>query len=303
MQPIDLSQIDLNLLHTFRIVVDEGGVGRAAHVLKRTQPAITARLQQLEDALGVKLFQRVGRGLALSIVGRAIEARVREVLAGLQEILDEARSAVGKPAGLLRVGALPTVSAYRLAPVLTQLLADWSELRVQIRHGLTQPQVQHLLQGKLDIVFSVGPPPRDSRLRVEAFGVARPVVVLRAGMRGIPRGALPVARVAAHNLVLFGKEGDLFFDAVWAFLERHRLGHGARIHVPHIQTLKALVLAGSGITILPDYTVVESGLVTRALQGLRLAHPIWMAMRKGSEAIPAVAELVQRLRIPSPKRN
>jgi len=303
MQPTDLSQIDLNLLHTFRVVVDEGGVGRAARVLKRTQPAITNRIQQLEDALGVKLFERIGRGVALSTVGRAIEGRVREVLAGLQEILDRAHAAIEKPAGLLRLGALPTVSAYRLVPAITQLLADWPDLRVQLRHGLTQPQVQELLEGKLDVVFSVGPPPGDPRLRVETLGLARPVVVFRASARSLPRGPVTVARLASSNLVLFGREGDLFFDAVWEFLEGHRLDHRARIQVGHIQTLKALVLAGCGATILPDYTVVEPRLVTRPLQGLHLVHPIWMATRAGSEGIPAVAELARRVRILVPNRK
>ena len=170
MPSFDLSRIDLNLLHTFRVVVDEGGVGRAARVLNRTQPAITSRLHQLEKTLGVQLFERVGRRLALSSVGRAIEARVRAVLSGLQEIVDRARAAAGQPAGILRVGALPTVSAYRLAPVLTRLLADWPELRVEMRHGLTQPQIAALLRGEIDVVCSVGPRPRDPRLTDVVMG-------------------------------------------------------------------------------------------------------------------------------------
>jgi DNA-binding transcriptional LysR family regulator len=304
---VDLSQIDLNLLHTFRVVVDEGSVSRAARVLKRTQPAITSRLRQLETALDARLFQRVGRGIALSPVGRAIEARVREVLGGVQDILNGVRAAGGEPAGLLRIGALPTVSAYRIAPVLSRLVADYPALRVHVRVGLTQPQLDDLRRGALDVVFSVGPPPPDPRLRIETLGYARPVLVLKAATGGIPSGAISLSRVRSFDLVLYGNVGDLFFDAVWAFVEREGLDRRAAIHVPHIQTLKALVATGAGASILPDYTVVEPELTTRPLRGLSIVHPIWMATRMGSEGIPAVDELARRVRRspskPMPRRS
>ena len=105
-------------------------------------------------------------------------------------------------------------------------------------------------------------------------------------------------RLEAWELVLFGKVGDLFFDAVSVALERHGLGTRTRIVVSHIQTLKALVAAGCGVTVLPDYTVVEPGLVTRPLEGLRLVHPIWMATRAGSPPLPGVVELARYLRRP-----
>lgn len=292
---VDLAHIDLNLLHTFRVVVDEGGVGRAARVLGRSQPAITARLQLLEEALGVRLFQRVGRSVAPSPAGRAIEARVRRVLEGLQGIVDQARATSGKPAGLLRIGTLPTVSCYLLANAMAELLGEYPELDLELRHGLTEPQVGELVQGTLDILFSVGPIPRARGLQVVTLGSARPVVVFAAAAGEVPRGVVPLARLASSRLVLFGKVGDLFFDAVWAFLDRRGLSSRARLRVAHIQTLKALVIAGCGATILPDYTVVEPELASRPLEGLRLAQPIWMATRSGAEDIPAIAELVRRV--------
>lgn len=138
----------------------------------------------------------------------------------------------------------------------------------------------------------MGPVPRDPRLAVKTVGVTRPVVVARSGTR-LGRGPVPAKMLAKRDLFVFGKEGDLFFDAVSTFLEQHGLKNKARIQVANIQTLKALVLAGSGITILPDYTVVEPGLLTRPLQGLHITHPIWMATRNGAAEIPAIAAVLE----------
>jgi DNA-binding transcriptional LysR family regulator len=286
-----LARVDLNLLHTFLVVADQSGVGRAAKLLGRTQPAITSRLRQLERMLGVELFQRVGRHLGLSPAGRAIEPELREALKGLQGALERVRASGSEPAGLIRIGTLPTVSNYILAPLLTRLVARYPAMEIDVRLDLTRPQLQQLISGDLDVVFSIGPPPSDPRLQVEALGEIRAVAVVSQKERGLPRGPLTIERLAALGIVAYGSVGDFFFDAVWAFIERKGLARGIRLRVAHIQTLKTIVADGGAVTILPDYTVVERDLVKRPVAGLDVSQSLWMASRRDAQNLPALAAL------------
>jgi len=284
----DLAQLDLNLLYTFRQVAELGSVGEAARRLGRTQPAISARLRQLEHEIGAPLFERAGRGLALSPVGRAVAAEVREALQAVHHVVDRARAAARAPTGTLRIGALPTVATYLLASHTAAFLRMHPTAGVSIKTKLTTSQIDALLDGKLDLVFSVGPPPHHQRLQVVRLGEVRPVLVRRRGAAPkLPRR--PSARdLERLPLIGFGLVGDLFFDAVWAFLERHGLRERLRMLVPHIQALKALVLAGAGATILPDYTAREAGLVACPVAGLDVAHAVWVALRSTSRGLPLV---------------
>jgi len=294
--PVDLARIDLNLLHTFRVVVDEGSVARAARTLGRTQPAITSRMHQLEASLGVELFHRAGRKNVLSPAGRAIDIRIREAMRTLEDIVDGARSAESTPSGILRIGALPTVSSHWLAPCLTRLVDDWPQLQIEVHPGLGKVQLQQLLEGELDLVVSVGPLADDPRLAVQHLASTRAMAVFRSDERDLPAKSVSVERLARSPLVMFRRVGDLFFDAVWTFLVRQELTSRVRISVPHIQTLKTLVQEGGGATILPDYTVVESNLVTRAIRQLDLVHPIWMATRPGGANLPAIRAVTRALK-------
>ena len=293
----ELSRVDLNLLSTFCCVVEQGGVTAAARALGRTQPSITARLKQLEAELGAPLFERVGRKLALTVVGRAVEREASELLRGASALLDTVRKGQAQPMGTLRLGALPTLSAHLLAFPVAELALEFPGVDVEIRTGFTVPLLEALRQGEIDVVLTVGAIASAPGLDVAVIGHVLPVVALPAAARS-PRRALTVADLKAQDLVVFsrGLMGDPFFDAVWTFLERHELVRRIRVSVPHIQSIKGLVSAGTGVSILPDYTVVEPDLCTRPIQGLRTSIPISAATRKSSTDVPAVAELMTRVR-------
>tara|TARA_R110002096_G_scaffold239101_1_gene430648 strand:- start:1591 stop:2493 length:903 start_codon:yes stop_codon:yes gene_type:complete len=283
----DLAQLDLNLLHTFRSVVDTGSVLAAAKQLGRTQPAISTRLRRLEDDIGVRLFQKRGRRLELTGPGRAIDAEVRMVLVAIERVVDRARAAAVEPVGVLRVGALPTVNAYLLSECVTGFVREYSEVRVDIALGLTHVQLEGLRAGELDAVVSVGPPPTRG-LEVVQLGHVIPRLVLRKEDAPKAKGRVSLKRLAKLTLIGYGSVGDLFFDAVWEFVEQHGLDRDVRIRVAHIQSIKNLVKAGAGASILPDYTVVEPGLVSRPIEGLDFEHPLWLATRSSARTIPIV---------------
>lgn len=299
-----IANLDLNLLYTLHSVVELGGVGAAARALGRTQPAISLRLKQLETAMGGKLLTRAGRGVTLTPLGRTMAAEVAAVIERVHGLLDAARASSREPVGILRIAALPTLSAWLLAPAVAELSRAHPRLTVEIAPGFTAAHLEALRRGEHDVVLSIGrPDAAASGVVIRELGRVRPCAILPAGS-GRPRGSrtrrISLAELAKHPILHFGRVGDAFFDTVDTFLQQHGLERNVRILVPHIQSLQALVAAGAGLAIVPDYTVARPDLVRCRVDGLTLEHPVWVGVRETSQEIPAVsallALLVRRLR-------
>src|SRR5262252_9428427 len=98
-----LKELDLNKLHVFATVAEQGGVSRAAAELGRTPSAVSQSLTALEAALGVKLFDRVGKRLVLTRGGQQLRGHVRDHYAALQRTVDALRDDTANVRGAVRV--------------------------------------------------------------------------------------------------------------------------------------------------------------------------------------------------------
>jgi len=285
--PDNLADLDLNLLYTFRTFVESGTLHQTAAKLGRSQPTISARLHQLERELGMTLLQRKGRQLQLTPFGRGVDKQLHAIFSGVRELANHVRASQGST-GVLRVGALHTVGVFVLAPRIPEFCAERPGADVELHYGLARDQLDAMQDGLLDLVAGIGNPPHTG-FNVMTIGQARPVLVVQKGTKRLPRGPIGPQHLASIDLIGYGPIDDPFFGAVWEFFECHGLDNRLRVMVNHIETLKALVAAGAGVAILPDYTVVEPGLEIRRVEGLEFSLPIWMAARSSSLAIPLLS--------------
>ena len=282
------NDIDLNLLRTFHCFARTRSVRKTAQALGRSVPAISARLHQLQRELEVDLFVRSGRGLALTPIGRLVSSRASNLLGGVHELLDLVAADGGHPAGVLRVGALPTVGVFVLGPLLPHFATACPDVQVELEYG-AQPAAAALGAGEIDVALGVGRAPADG-LRTFVIDTVRPVLVTGSG----------VHLTAATPWVGYGPTDDAFFDAVWAYQVAQGIAPRVHHRVRHIETLKALVNHGAGAAILPDYTVSASGLQVHPVDGLDLSMDMWLAVRPSAVNSPAVAafsDAVRRSRV------
>jgi DNA-binding transcriptional LysR family regulator len=282
--------VDLGLIETFRVVVERGGVGAAAKALFRTQPAITARLKALEQQLKAPVFQRVGRRLVLTPLGRLLHDDCRELERLKAHMADAARSAAqGTQSGVLRVGLLPTIGVHLLAPALPRLLGGAPALRVELRPGLYSELEGPLQTGEIDLLLAIGPVPRLDRVTCVRLGKIRARAVVR-------RKDPSPGNLSGRPLLAYGPTDDPFFSSVWSWFERRGLADQVRIRVSHIQTLKALVQAGAGVCVLPDYTVVEPDLKAVPVPGMLIEQPVVGLLRTRLEKHPLLTAMLEHLR-------
>lgn len=162
-----MNWLNYHHLQYFWIVSREGSVARASEILHVTPATISIQLKELESSLGVELFKKAGRGLALTEMGEAVQAYAQDIFSTGQELLDMVH---GRPVGgptVLRVGikdVMPKVVAYQL---LEPTFEVTDNLRLCCYEGDIGKLLADLAIHKLDVVLS--DTPIDPSLKVRAY--------------------------------------------------------------------------------------------------------------------------------------
>jgi DNA-binding transcriptional LysR family regulator len=147
--------IDLGSLEIFKAVVDDGGVTRAAARLRRVPSSVTARVQQLEERLGTRLFVRERRKLVLSPQGRLLLDYADRLLGLAREAESALRN--GTPAGTLRIGALESTAATRLPVLLARYHRAYPDVRIELVTGTTDALVARVARHEIEAAFVAEP--------------------------------------------------------------------------------------------------------------------------------------------------
>jgi DNA-binding transcriptional LysR family regulator len=133
-------------------IEDEGNIHRAAQVLNISQPAASKLLKELEDALGVPLFERLPRGMRATWYGEAMLRHARRALASLSEARDEVEALKSGRFGQVSVGAITGPGLMLLPEAVAQVKQQHGSLHVQLAIETSDVLMERLAQGRLDIV-------------------------------------------------------------------------------------------------------------------------------------------------------
>jgi DNA-binding transcriptional LysR family regulator len=190
-------------LTVFRIVAERQSFTSAAETLHVSQPAVTAHVKALEEALGVRLFERTNAGARLTPAGERLHAYARQVHHLTQETLREIGSVSGEARGSLRVGASTTIAQYLLPRLLAGFLEDHPRIELSVLGANTAQIVAQVQSRKIDIGLIEGPP-GTSEVRLESFVEDEIVVVVAAEhpFAARPGNTATVAELAAEPLLL-----------------------------------------------------------------------------------------------------
>lgn len=146
----------LEQLRIFVAVAEKQHVTRAARELNLTQSATSAAIAALEERYGVKLFDRVGRGIVLTHTGHAFVTKARAVLAHAHSAEQSLRDIAGLKGGKLAVGASQTVANYWLPSRLLAFQATYPGIDVSVRIANTERVAADVHEGAADLGFIEG---------------------------------------------------------------------------------------------------------------------------------------------------
>ncbi|MBB3357832.1 MULTISPECIES: LysR family transcriptional regulator [unclassified Novosphingobium] len=275
-------------LETLLWIARLGTFRAAAERLNTTQPAISARVKEIEEQLGVDLFRREGRNMVLTARGRALVADFEPLWAGFERALFKA-SDFGGATGIVRIGTGEIAAASCLPAFVAAVEQNLPGVTLEIELDLTARMLQQLLAGTSDMVFLAGP-------------VASP------GVRTTPLGSVALVWAASKATAQAG--GFKQALPVWSIPE-HSPIHGIMreslaqhgITPPVIRTcnnvraLVEIIRLGSGAALLPETMVrgeLASGELVQVLPSPKRQLRFEAAIRS-AERDPLILELFRRV--------
>ena len=269
----------LRQIEIFVRLAEMENMGEAAMALGLTQPALSQQLRALEARLGLRLFERVPRGMQLTPSGRNILEPARDVLRANRDFRDTADHVAARLAGSIRFGVTPTIGPYLMPGVIKVLHRRHPDLRLFIREGIPALQQAELVAGELDMILSPMPV-RGRGLHVEPL--------FREPLRIVAPPDDPLLSLDTLSEADFSGRTFLTLD------HRHHYHRqlseiceqlGATILADYegtsLYTLQQMAGSGVGLAMLPElYIRSEAG----GLDGVRIAEPAGWAQYRSVAA-------------------
>jgi DNA-binding transcriptional LysR family regulator len=235
--------IDLDSLEIFRTVVAEGGVIKAADKLHRVQSNVTTRIQQLEQRLGHKLFQRQGRTLALAPAGRKLLPYAERLLRLADEAESELRSDL--PLGSFRLGSLESTAGSRLPPLLSRFHRLYPGVVVELVSGTTGALLKRIDAFEIEAAFVSQPFSAAGLNSLAVF--EEELVLITARSVAAVRGP---ADLADATLIAFA-QGCSYRRLLEQWLGKSGALPLRSLEFSSYQAMIACVAAGTGFAIVP----------------------------------------------------
>ena len=197
--------MELRHLRYFLAIADAGSFTRAAAKLHLTQPTLSHQIRQLEDALGTRLFDRIGRRVQLTASGLVFKAHAEQAL----QSLTSARVALDELQGLIRgtlaIGVFQSFNSSLLPPILARYSAEYPGIRVKVRQLPTRAMEDQLVNGELDLGIAYVEPGSD-RIVSERLFDERMMLVTGAQHPFAARRDVQLHQLAGLPLVLLSEE-------------------------------------------------------------------------------------------------
>lgn len=230
-------------------IAQHGSFHAAARACHVTQPGLSAQIKQLEDGLGVRLFERNRRRVLITPAGEEMVARARRVRVEVAHLVEAAQRHDRPLTGRLRLGVIPTVSPYLLPRALPRVRERYGELRLLLREGRTAELLALLHAGELDLLLLA----LEARLGgVETAALFRDPFVLAVARshRLAKRKRVSEADLAGESILLLD-DGHCLRDQALSFCNQVGIDEQPDFRASSLPTLVQMVAGGSGSTLLP----------------------------------------------------
>src|SRR6185436_11445311 len=292
--------MELRHLRYFVATGEEQHYGRAAHRLRVAQPALSRQIQDLEEELGFKLFDRLPRGVRLNSAGKLFLEDARRILQQVNEATARAKRVAAGQSGTLRVGFVESVSWHGLVPdSFRQFRERQPEVELQLKPLSSAEQTEAVQSGRLDagFVFTIAHIGRElAQLPIASLNL------MLAAPKGHPLAKLKTLRLRDLNDTAFiwfpRRESPIYYDRLM-----HECFRGG-LKSPHIvqeavneATILSLVSCRLGVAFVSSATRwrCPAGVVLVPVTDLKLPLPLALIWRKDNVS-PLLAKFVADVR-------
>ncbi len=287
--------LSLRQVRAFVSVAHLGSFTRAAKLLNLSQPALTVQIRKLEEALGVRLFDRNTRAVALTRTGRELAPLLQRVLSELDAVVVETRDLAARRRGVVRIAALPSFAAGVLPEIIVRFRSANPKIAFVVRDVIARGVAALVQNEEVDLGITGG--------RAEEPGI-EVLYETQDRMHAVfpaehPIGAarqIDLDVLAEHPLVLMDAATSVRAVVDAAFVAAGRLAMPA-CEVTYMSTAVGMVRAGLGVAILPASMEIraEPALRSRPIDDPSFVRPIFVIKKAGRSLPPASEEFASLL--------
>ena len=253
-------------------VAEHRHFGRAAEACFVSQPTLSTQLKKLEETLGVMLIERTNRRVMLSPEGEQIVAQAQRILSEVNTLLALSEQLQDPLGGELRVGIIPTIAPYLLPKILGPIKETFPNLQLQLTEGQTSHITRLLKRGDLDAILLAIPIPDLHDGNIEEFELYAEPFYLAVG-ENHPKAEYKIVTPGdlEGESVLLLEDGHCLRDQALAVCHAHRGVESKSYSATSLETLRQLVGAGMGVTLMPEFAVPanDRGESDKAADGAR----------------------------------
>lgn len=280
----------LRQLRVFAATAKHLSFSQAAKELHLTVPAVSMQVRDLEAQVGLPLFDRSGRQVALTITGEYLLVHVRKILATLRDAEDAVARLRGLKSGRLVIGMVSTAK-YFLPRLLARFRDEHPGIEVRLAVG-NREQLVGLMQGNEVDLAIMGRPPKELVTRAEPFAV-HPLVVVCAPRHPLNQLGHAPASVLSHYELIAREQGSGTRASMERYFSEQRIEPRIAMEMASNETIKQAVMAGMGFSFLSLHTLgveLKAGLLAiPEIEGLPLLRR-WYAVNMLSKVLSPAAE-------------
>jgi DNA-binding transcriptional LysR family regulator len=288
--------VSLRQFRSFATIGHLASFTKAANVLHTTQPTLSAQITELEEALGVRLFDRSTRSVSLTQAGRELLPFVDKILADVTHVMTHAHDVAAKNIGRVVVAALPSVSSTLLPHAILRFSERYPGISVTLRDALAERIRRMIRDDEVDFGITSAAV-SDAQLQFTPLAADHMVAVLPRGHVLARAKRLDLVQLLDAPLILMDRDSSVrrIVDQAYAAL--------GRIPAPAYEpafmaTAIGMVRAGLGATLLPSSALevaLASDLVVRPLDNPLLTRPLGILRKKQRPLSPAASAFVAEL--------
>jgi DNA-binding transcriptional LysR family regulator len=286
--------MDLTLIRSFLAVAETGAITEAAEHIGITQPALSRRLQQFEEHLGVPLLVRGRKGARLTEIGRLVQSEAQAIVARYEHMQEMVSSHQRLEGGTVRIGGGATAVSYMLPEAIAAFQAAHPQVRFQMREAGSSEIADDVLAGHLELGV-VTLPVRDRELQVRPLTTDRIVLVARHDHPLAQRRRVRIQDLADQAFVAF-EAGSALRQIIDSKLRDAGVEVNVVMELRSIPAILRMVSTTGNLAFVSQLGMAQQNdVIAVVVQGLRIERRLAVIARRGVALSPAAGAFTKRL--------
>ena len=248
--------MEIRQIKYFIEVAKKEHMTEAALTLNVAQSAVSQQIANLEKELNVKLFERSGRNVKLTPVGRIFLEHIEMALLEMDHAVEKVNEFLDPEAGVIRIGFPNSLSANTLPTVISSFRQKYPRINLHVEQGSIQYLFRSIVQGKINLAFVTPVPKDEKKVSGKSFFSEKMIALVPEDHPLAKQPSIRLNQLRSDPFILLriGLEHNIILEAC----QQNGFQPAIAFEGEDIDTIKNLVAAGLGVSILPETTVMHN---------------------------------------------